>query len=294
MQHEPRPLSPAWPHARALGACLAVVCLGCATESPTGPGGRAGVDVLVLNSTGQTLAPFAVAEGLTSGASSLDLGPSFDGQSVDVAGDLAVSTVSSFGGSLIVLADLSAETVTNVEFLEPEARRVNPSAPAFDDDGTVWVGGRGSDAVYRLSPESDLAEEIAAGVGTFVERVLPVGDLLYVVDANLDDDGLTYRPLGPGRLVVLSRDGATVDEIVFPQSVVNAFDAVRAGDDLIVLATGSFDESLLPAGDGHLVVVDLAGRSVRQVLPLGANGLTLELGGDGDVYVTTTLDNTST
>lgn len=282
-----------WPRTVLL-AGLVLLMMGCAGETPTRPGARTPPSLLVLNSTGQTLAAFSIGEGLEVAGAPIDLGPAFDGQMVDASGHLAVSTVSSFGGSLIVLADTRSGDVTSIPFPQPEGSRANPSAASFDDGGTVWVGGRGSDALYRLEPGERVAERVTGGIGTFVERVVPAGDLLYAVDANIDDDGLTYRPLGPGRVVVLLRDGTIMDEIAFPEGVVNAFDAVEAGDDLIVLATGSFDETFAAKGDGHLVAVRLADRTVREAIPLQANGLSMELGADGDVYVATTSDFVAT
>lgn len=266
----------------------------CSEDDPAGPGAPPPADLLVLNSTGQTLASIDVGSALGGAGSEIDLGPAFDGQAGEISGDLAASSVSDFGGSLIVLADLTSGVVTNVPFPDPDGADTNPSAPAFDDDGTLWVAGRGSDALYRLDPGATAPVRVAGDLGTWVERVRPVGGLLYAIDANLDDVGFTFAPLGPGRVVVLTRDGTVVDEIALPEGVVNAYDAVVAGDDLIVLATGSFGADFAPNGDGNLVIVDLSDRSVRDVLPLQANGIWLELGADGLLYVTTTLDYLTT
>jgi hypothetical protein len=266
----------------ALGAC--------SDESPVGPGTPDPARLLVLNSTGQTLAPFAVEGDLATAGTTIDLGPAFDGQALAVHGNQAAAAVSSFGGSLVVRIDLASGRVTNVPFPEPEGADTNPSAPSFDDEGVLWVAGRGSDALYRLDPAATAPVRVADGLGSWIERVLPVGDLLYAMDANIDDIGFTFAPLGPGRVVVLRRDGSVADEISLPDGVVNAFDAVVSGDLLVVLATGSFGEDFAPRQDGNLVVVRLSDRSIRDVLPLQANGIGIELGADGKVYVTTTRD----
>jgi hypothetical protein len=133
--------------------------------------------------------------------------------------------------------------------------------------------------------------QVATDVGTFIERVVPVGDLLYVVDANIDDDGGSYAPRGPGRIVVLSRTGQTLSVLDLPAGVVNPIDAVSSGGRLVVLAGGTFDPAtFLPNNDGAVIVVDLASGIAAPPRPLSANGVTMELGADGNVYVTSTVD----
>ena len=171
----------------------------------------------------------------------------------------------------------------------------NPSTPSLDDSGTVWVGGRGSDAVYRLEPGDALAERVAEDVGTFIERVLPVQERLFAVDANLDDDGGSYQPLGPGRIVVLRRDGLLESVVTLPSGAVNPTDALHVDDELIVLASGSLaPDTFQPRADGALVVIGLETLSVEASLPLLGNGISLEPGADGLIYVTTTTDFLST
>lgn len=271
----------------ALAASVAAVA-GC-SDASTEPGSPDAVDLLVLNSTGQTLAAFTVNEGIRAAGVPTDLGAGFDGSAFDVSPGFAVSTVSSFGGSRVVFVDLGAGSVTTATFPAPEADQANPSAATFDATGAAWVGGRGSDAVYRARPGDPVAERIAEGVGRFIERVLPVGDRLYVVDANIDDEGGTYAPVGPGRVVVLSRSGEQERVIDLPAGAVNPTDAVAVGGRLYVLAAGSFDPgTFLPTGDGSLVVIDLESGAVVSTLALEANGVELEVGGDDRLYLTVT------
>ncbi len=267
----------------------------CGSGGPAGPEADSDRDLFVLNSTGQTLAAFSVGDGLAAVGTPVDLGAGFDGDAMDLSATYAAATVSSFGGSRIRLVELETGLVLNATFPLPEGDLANPAAPSIDDVGTVWVGGRGSDAVYRLQPGDGLAERVAEGVGTFIERVVPVGDHLYVVDANLDDDGGTFQPLGPGRVVVLRRDGGEEAVIPLPADLFNPTDAVYTGGDLIVLAAGTFDPgTFLPEGNGALVAVRVGDGSIGTALPLQGNGISLELGADGDVYVTTTSDFEST
>lgn len=275
---------------RALLLSLSAALLACG-ESATEPLEPVSEDVFVLNSTGQTLAAFSVLASAELAGSPIDLGAGFDGDALDLTDGIAVTTISSFGGSRILFVDLAAGTVATTVFPEPESDLANPSAPSFDAEGTAWVGGRGSDAVYRARAGDPAAERIASGVGTFVERVVPVGERVYVVDANIDDDGGSYRPLGPGRIVVLSRTGAEEAVIELPPSALNPTDAVATAGKLVVLAGGTFDPTTFaPANDGSLVTIDLDAGNVSSVDALGANGVALELGRDGLIYVTTTSD----
>jgi hypothetical protein len=267
------------------------VSLGACDDAATEPSASIGEDVLVLNSTGQTLASFSVAEGVARAGDPIDLGAGFDGDAFDLSPGFAVTTVSSFGGSRILFVDLGAGAVLTTSFPEPESDLANPSAPTFDSRGTAWVGGRGSDAVYKATPGEPSAERVAGDVGTFVERVVPVADKLYVVDANIDDDGGTYEPLGPGRIVVLSLTGAVEAVIDLPAGTFNPTEALVSGGDLLVLAAGTFDPvTFLPANDGALVPIDLSTGAVGTPVELEANGVSLESGGDGLVYLTTTSD----
>ncbi len=275
---------------RALFLSLPAVFVACG-ESATEPAAPLSEDVFVLNSTGQTLASFSVRASMAMAGSPIDMGAGFDGDALDLTIGRAVTTVSSFGGSRILFVDLAVGTVSTTRFPPPESDLANPSAASFDSQGNAWVGGRGSDVVYRARPGDLEAERIATGVGTFVERVVPVGERLYVVDANIDDDGGTYQPLGPGRIVVLTRAGAAEAVIDLPPTAFNPTDAVVAAGNLVVLVAGTFDPTtFLPANDGALLTIDLDTGAVGSAVALGANGVALELGRDGLIYLTTTSD----
>lgn len=270
---------------------LPLAVLGSCSDSPTEPGAPMSADVFVLNSTGQTLASFSVLEGLKGAAPPMDLGAGFDGDAFDLTTSFAVTTVSAFGGSRLLFVDLASGGVLTTSFPAPESDLTNPSAASFDAQGTAWVGGRGSDAIYRASPGDPTAERVASALGTFIERVVPHEDRLYVVDANIDDDGGSYGPLGPGRIIVLSRAGEQEEVIDLPPSALNPTEAVVTAGSLLVLASGTFDPTTyLPSNDGSLVAIDVSTGAADSPVPLGANGVSMELGADGFVYVTTTSD----
>jgi hypothetical protein len=281
-RHFARVRFPLLPLLAVLGAC---------SDTATEPAAPVSSDLFVLNSTGQTLASFSVLEGLAGAAPPIDLGAGFDGDAFDVTSSFAVTTVSAFGGSRFLFVDLASGDVLTTSFPAPESDLANPSAASFDAQGTAWVGGRGSDAIYRASPGDPTAERVASELGTFIERVVPHGDRLYVVDANIDDDGGSYEPLGPGRIIVLTRTGEQEQVIDLPPAALNPTEAVLTPAGLLILASGTFEPTtFLPSNDGSLIAIDLATGSAGSPVPLGANGVSMELGSDGLVYVTTTSD----
>lgn len=286
------------PRAVILGlVALVIVSLSGCGNDPVGPGAEPGpgpgtvIELLVLNSTGQTLAGFTLSETLATDGPAIDLGAGFDGVSLSATPTRAATTVSAFGGSRVLFADLTTGAVQTTSFPAPEANAADPSRPTFDDAGTVvFVAGRGSDAIYAASPGDAVASRVATNVGTFVERVVPVGNELFALDAHLDDDGGTFAPLGPGRIFVLEAGtvSATID---LPPEAMSPIDMVRVGNRLLVLMGGTFDPvTFAPNGDGGLVSVDITARSAGPFVPLGGNGVAIEAGADGLVYVTSTTD----
>ncbi len=247
--------------------------------------------LLVLNSTGQTLASFELGEMLVSAGGEIDLGAGFDGVSLDATADHAVTTVSSFGGSRVLFVDLVTGGVQTTTFLPAAGFAVNPSRPTFDEDGTTaYFAGRGSNSVYAASPGAIDATEIALNVGSFVERVIPVGNRLFALDANIDDDGGTFAPFGPSRVFAIE-GGVITATIDLPPTALNAIDMVRVGERLVVLLGGTFDPATFaPNGDGGLVTISLSDFAVGPVHGLAGNGVSIEAGADGLVYVTATGD----
>lgn len=274
---------------------LAVAATGCDDDSgdptPIGPGPGDSAELLVLNSIGQTIAPFSVDGSLTEDGQPIDLGGAFDGTTLDATETHAVTTISAFGGSRVLFVNLGAGTVSAVEFPQPEGLLANPSRATFDDAGAAWFAGRSSNVVYTAAPGVTTATPVTPDVGTFVEAVLPVGSELAAIDAFIDDDGGTFAPLGPSRVFVIDEIGALIDEITLPNEARNALGGVVVDGQLVVLLGGTFDSNTFePLGDGGLVVVDVADRSTGPFVPLEGNGVTIEAGDDGLVYAVATND----
>ena len=69
-----------------------------------------------------------------------------------------------------------------------------------------------------------------------------------------------------------------------------ASDAVLSGGRVVVLNAGSLTPSFAPENNGSLTVIDPTTLDVSGPFPLDGNGVSLEDGADGDVYVTVTSD----
>ena len=280
------------------GALAALTWLaGCSsTGDPAGPGDPAPVGLLALNSVGQTIRGYQVDESIAPSGTIVDLGGLFDGNALDVLDDLAVTTESSFGGDRALAVDLTGVgSVTPIPFGESN---VNPSKPfavverssAVVERSSAFVGGRGTNAVYEipLAPPGAAPVVFASAAGEFVEKVVVANGRLFAVDANLDDAGGTFEPLGNSRIGVYTLDGARVE--VLDALGLQASDAVVSAGRVVVLNAGSLSPSFEPEGNGSLVVIDPATLAVSGPFALGGNGVSLEDGADGDVYVTVTSD----
>ncbi|MEE9577477.1 MAG: hypothetical protein V3W35_08705 [Gemmatimonadota bacterium] len=268
--------------------------VGCASgdSGPTGPGGDEVVVVWALNSIGQTIRTFEIGEGISPLGLDVVLEGLFDGVAMDVAFPLAVTSESSFGGDRAIVADLESGGTTAVPFLEPSGDLVNPSKP-FVLQGTseAIVGGRGTNSIYRFSidPPGTPATVLARDAGEFVEKVVVTNGRVFAIDSNIDDAGGTFEPLGNSRVAVFDLEGGPVAD--FPLPGFQATDAVLSGGKLVVLNAGTLTPTFEPEGDGTLAVVDVVPPfQVSGPFPLGGNGVSLEDGADGRVYVTVTND----
>jgi hypothetical protein len=267
--------------------------IGCASgdSGPTGPGGGEVTVVWALNSIGQTIRTFEIGEGISPLGVAVVLEGGFDGVAMDVAFPLAVTSESSFGGDRAIVADLESGGTTAVAFVEPSGDPVNPSKPfVLPGMSEAIVGGRGTNSIYRFSldPPGTSAIVLARDAGEFVEKVVVANGRVFAIDSNIDDVSHTFEPLGNSRVAVFDLEGAAVDD--FPLPGFQATDAVLSGGKLVVLNAGTLTPTFEPEGNGTLAVVDPVTLQVSGPFPLGGNGVSLENGADGRVYVTVTND----
>lgn len=272
--------------ALALGACSDL------TRSEVPAGGT----VVALNSVGQSIVQFEVNGGVERVGSEVALPEQADGDAIDILGALYVVSVSSFGGSQLVVGDLDTGDREVIVFPDPDATEVNPSKPTFgrDDIGRaeVWVAGRGDGGIYRVRPgQEDVATRMAEDVGRWVERVIPLTEtLVAAIDANLDE---SFQPAGPARVLLVNPLSGEQTAEISLEGAFNATDVLTAEGLLVVLAGGTFrseNGSFVPEGNGAVVLVNVNQESVIATLPLEGNGISIRPGRDGRAYVVRTSD----
>ena len=290
-------------HRTLRGAIAVTVGLGVVTSAcneSVGPNGNGNgppiaATVFVLNSLSKTISRLAVrGDALETAGSPIILPANFDGVAMDILDDIWVTTVSAAGGSQVLFGSFATGEQAVTEFPGSTGALADPSKPSLviDLGGTVGVlvGTRGDNSIYIAFPGSQLAQRLAGDVGEFTERVILVGAVLLSIDANLDDAGGTFQPLDDPR-IGLHRftDGSFLDEIPLTGAV-NANDALVRGDVVLVLAGGGFGPApdFAPSNDGQLVVVSAAARTIISSLPMQGNGISVEPGLNGFVYVTRT------
>ena len=285
---------------------LAVFLAGCGDSNGTGPDGPDVVspeqsEFAVLNSISGTLQQFNRIDGeIVPFGRDIQLGADFKGEAADFIQDLWVTAWDTPEGSKILFGSFSTAEQTMAVF--PNNAIADPGKPTviFDAGGTVGalIPARALDAVYVTFPGTPMAQVAVEGVGTFVERVIPAGQFLVSVDGNLDDEDGGREPLGPPRIVLHEFiSGSYFDELRLPESTVGVTEAIVLEDKMLLLAGGGVDPlTSAPLGDGNLVEIDMSARAVQDVNSLGGNGISMEAGRDGLVYIVRTkgVDATET
>lgn len=268
---------------------------GCSSDGgdPTGPGPTdPPAALLALHSVGQTMQGYVVFEEISPSGGAIDLGGLFDGEAMSVGGTVtdltAVVTESDFGGDRALVVDVPTRSSVPVTFPD---ETVNPSKPfVVESRGSAFVGGRASNSVYELSITSPGTVPVvfARDVGEFIEKVIVANDRVFVIDSNIDDVDFTFEPLGNSRVVVFETDGDLVQVIELPGQ--QATNAVLSAGRIVVLNAGTLGPAFEPEGNGSLAVIDPASLQLSGPFPLGGNGVSLEEGADGHVYVAVTSD----
>jgi hypothetical protein len=276
-----------------LVAALAFAASGCNSTAPGGPPAPTDGKILVLNSLSKTISQFNVSENeLVAFGNTFTLPANYDGVSFDVLGNLFVSTISAVGGSQVVWGNVETGDLATTGFPGANGALADPGKATLVIDVQSQAGAlvpaRAENAIYVAFPGQPTAALISSDAGEFVERVLPFGDVLFAVDANLDDVGETWAPLGDARMKIFRvSDGAEVDDFELT-GVKNASEAFFSFEEIFTLAGGTFTPAFKPAGDGNLLVVNAPGRGVVKTLALGGNGLALEPGRNGLAYIVRT------
>ncbi len=258
------------------------------TNDPVGPGDPPPAGILTLQSVGQTIRAYEAGEMIVPAGTAIDLGGLFDGNAMDLLDGLAVTTESTFGGDRVLAINLADGTVVPIGF---EVGNVNPSKPhAVESRSSAFVGGRGTNSLYEIPLAAPGTAPIvfASDVGEFVEKVVVTNGRVFAVDSNIDDAGGSFEPLGNSRIAVYGLDGTLVR--VVDALGLQASDAVLSAGQIVVLNAGSLSPTFEPEGNGSLAVVDPATLAVAGPFALGGNGVSLEDGADGLVYVTATSD----
>lgn len=284
---------------RSMWVCAVIGVLGIAgcNESPTGNGGGNPTesDIIVLNSLSRTIQQFNLIEGqLVPFGQTVNLPANFDGVAIDVIQGLYVTSTSAFGGSQIIFGSLTNGEQAISTFPGTDAALADAGRPTLflDTGGTVGalVPARARNLIYIAFPGTPSAQAVTGEeAGEFIERVIPFGQFLLAMDANLDDEGGTFQPLGPPRMTVMDfRNGAFFDDLVLTGSL-GATDALILQEQVFFLAGGSFNPATFePMGDGNLVSISVPDRGLQSTQAIGGNGLSIKAGLDGRGYITRT------
>ena len=282
---------------------LMVAAAGCGVAGGTGPDDPGAVtpdrsDFAILNSISRTLQQFNRIDGrLVPFGRDIQLGADFKGQTADFAHDLWVTAWDTPTGTKVLFGSFSNDYREMASF--PGDAVVNPGKPTvvFDTGGTVGalIPARALDAVYVAFPGTPLAQIAVEQAGTFVQRAIPAGHFIVSVDENLDDEDGGV-PLGPPRIALHEFiNGSFFDEVVLPEGTAGATEAIVFEDRMVLLAGGGVDSlTSAPLGDGNLVEIDMSARRVQDVNPLGGQGVSLEPGRDGLLYIVRTKGPGST
>ena len=277
------------PHRRMFSlvarSALALLAIGCGADS-TAPSLPGAGTLLVLNTYGETGVTVVSDTGFEYRTRFIPFGAAFDGSTFTVRGDTAISASSRFGGDLLSIADVEQRTVLTVQL--PAAS--NPAGAIFLDAGLRGAGQarfavalRDSNAValVTLTPSGPLVQ-LARNAGQCPYDVAIAAGSLWSIDANEDCRG-SYASLGPVRAIRLPLDGAARDTVALGNSVRGAARVFVLGDRMLILASGDYADT-----PGSVTGVDARTRTVvgTRMLPAGIYGTTMQLGADGNLYVT--------
>lgn len=267
-----------------LAACsLALLLVACRDSS--GPGALPGRGIaLVLNTYGETGVTIVSDTGMNTGF--IPFGAAFDGSTFTVSGDTAISASSKFGGDLLTIADVEQRTSSAIQL--PAAS--NPAGAIFLAAGLRGAGAarfavalRDSNAVALVILAPGGAQvQLARNAGQCPYDLAVADGSLWSIDANEDCRG-SYASLGPVRAIRMPLDSARRDTVSLGNGVRGAARAFALGGRILVMASGDYGDT-----PGSVTSVDARTRAVlgTRMLPPGVYGTTMQLGKDGNLYVT--------
>jgi hypothetical protein len=276
--------SPASSLALRVTSSLAVVLFAACADDPVSPGAASPDRIVVLNGVGQT----GVTIASDTGAARLLRFDPFDGATMTVQRDTALSTASAFSGDLLYVAALKTGTVKKIQL--PSGS--NPAGAVLAPMGTT-NGVTGAQFVVALRNTSRVAFvnstptteviTIVANVGLCPYDVVVVANTIYSVDANLEC-ATTFQSKGPVRLI---RVDAT-DTTTLTAASAGAPRAFAMGDIALVFTAGATDATGTVIVPAALSRVNPVTKQVLKTvsLPAGEFGFQGRLGENGVFYVT--------
>lgn len=287
-----------WVVPAAVGITVMLSACNTSTDGGSGGGGPTQGSIIVLNSLSRTVQQFNIEDQtLVPFGTTFNLPPNYDGVSLDVLANLFVTTTSSLNGSQVLWGDMGTGQliVTGFPGVNGALADAGKATIVLDANGTIGalVPARAENSVYISFPSQQNAILITDQAGEYVDRVLPFGLFLFALDANLDDVGGTFAPLGDTRMKLFRFDTGAVFDDVELTGARNLTDALFLNEQIVVLAGGTFvfTPEFAPAGDGKVVVVNAPDRGIREIRDIEGNGVALEAGRDGLAYITRTVGN---
>ena len=215
---------------RALSTLLLFAALGC-DDDPTQPdGGEPREYAIVLNSVSASVTVFPVEE--TDSTHTIALEPSSTPTTLAVRDDIALVPLGVYPAVAVI--DLDAGVVID-EIPLPAGS--GATGVAIVSDSLAFVANPDLNSVtpvyYRTGETGD-----AIDVGVYPTSLLALGNLVFVVEANL----VSFMPAGPSTVSVI--DAATLEvNADFVLSGKNAAQAATDGAELYVVQAGNWDST---------------------------------------------------
>ena len=217
----------------------------------------------------------------------ISLPATFDGASLRITRDTALTTASKGGGDVLYVVDLVTGSKKPIQL--PAAS--NPSGAALvvgRPEASVAVALRDSQAIAFVTNLGSATPTVTLrrNVGQCPVDVAQFDTELWVLDAN-QNCRTDFSTVGPSRLLRLRFANAVIDTFPLGASVIGASNMQMQGTNLFI---GGFGQVNFGTGvvsqAGTIIKFDLEGGTIRQVAPVppGAFGTVVAPGRDGFVY----------